>query len=159
MPHSLPVSRWTVTWLDDDDYTRAKDFHWHKSRRGYVAGTVLEDGVRKRVYLHRWLLNAQPGQIVDHIDRDPLNNCRSNLRLATRSQNQANRRRNTTSRSGFKGVSWHKGRGKWVARIQVQGQRLHLGYFDTSLEAAYMYDAYAQTYFGEYARTNLPFGW
>lgn len=157
MTSSIRVTRGNAhTYLDDADYERAKDFHWYKTQNGYVAGSVVEQGVRRRVYLHRWLLDAQPGQIVDHIDGNPLNNRRANLRLATRSQNQANRRRNATSRSRYKGVTWHKGRGRWMARIQVDGRRMHLGYFTTPLEAAYMYDAFAQSRFGEYARVNIP---
>lgn len=45
-------------YLDAADYGRAKDFHWHKTQNGYVASSVVEQGVRKRVYLHRWLLDA-----------------------------------------------------------------------------------------------------
>lgn len=159
MTSSIRVTRGGAhTYLDDEDYHRAKDFHWHKTKNGYVAGTVLEDGVRKRVYLHRWLMNAQPGQLVDHIDGNPLNNRRRNLRLVTRSQNQANRRRNANSRSRYKGVTWHKHKKKWLARIQVEGRRITIGYFDTPLLAAHMYDAFARSHFGEYARTNLPSG-
>ena len=109
-----------------------------------------------RAYLHRWLLDAQPGQLVDHIDGNPLNNRRSNLRLATRSQNQANRRRNRTSRSRYKGVTWHQGQQRWMARIQVNGRRITIGYYADPLQAAYEYDAFARTYFGEYARVNFP---
>ena len=117
---------------------------------------VMEQGARRRVYLHRWLLDAQPGQLVDHIDGNKLNNRRSNLRLVTRSQNQANRRHNRTSRSRYKGVTWHKRRKRWMARIQVRGRRITIGYYADALQAAYEYDAFARSYFGEYARVNFP---
>ena len=55
MTHSIPLHNGVSTSLDDEDYACAKDFHWHKTQNGYVAGTVLENGVRRRVYLHRWL--------------------------------------------------------------------------------------------------------
>ncbi len=157
MTPSIPITRWNArTYLDDEDYHRAQDFHWYKTKNGYVAGTVLEQGVRRRVYLHRWLLNAQPGQFVDHIDGNKLNNRRSNLRLVTRSQNQANRRRNANSRSRYKGVTWHKHKKRWLARIQVRGRRITIGYFTDPLQAAHEYDAFARTNFGEYARVNFP---
>ena len=156
MTHSIPLRNGVSTSLDDEDYARAKDFRWHKTANGYVAGTVVEGGVRRRVYLHRWLLDAQPGQLVDHLDGNPLNNRRTNLRLATRSQNQANRRRNRTSRSRYKGVTWHQGQQRWMARLQVNGRRITIGYFADPLQAAYEYDAFARAYFGEYARLNFP---
>lgn len=156
MAKALRLRGGASTMLDDTDYDRAKDFRWHKTTNGYVAGFVMEQGVRRRVYLHRWLLEAQPGQIVDHIDGNKLNNRRSNLRLVTRSQNQANRRHNRNSRSRYKGVTWHKRRGMWMARIQVRGRRITIGYFVDPLQAAYEYDAFARTFFGEYARVNFP---
>jgi len=155
MAKALRLHKGASTTLDDADYDRAKAFHWHKTTNGYVAGYVVEQGGR-RVYLHRWLLDAQPGQFVDHIDGNKLNNRRSNLRLVTRSQNQANRRHNRTSRSRYKGVTWHKRRKRWMARIQVRGRRITIGYFNDPLQAAYEYDAFARNYFGEYARINFP---
>jgi hypothetical protein len=156
MTQAIRLRGGVSTYLDDADYDRAKNYRWHKTQNGYAAGFVVEQGVRKRVYLHRWLLEAQPGQIVDHIDGNKLNNRRSNLRLVTRSQNQANRRHNRNSRSRYKGVTWHKRRGMWMARIQVRGRRITIGYFVDPLQAAYEYDAFARTFFGEYARVNFP---
>jgi len=156
MAKAIPLRNGVSTSLDDEDYDRAQAFRWHKTANGYVAGTVIEQGARKRVYLHRWLLDAQPGQLVDHLDGNPLNNRRANLRLATRSQNQANRRRNRTSRSRYKGVTWHQGQQRWMARLQVNGRRITIGYYADPLQAAYEYDAFARTYFGEYARLNFP---
>lgn len=156
MTQSIRLRNGVCAYLDDADYDRSTDFHWHKTLNGYAAGSVVEQGVRKRVYLHRWLMNAQPGQLVDHIDGNKLNNRRSNLRLVTRSQNQANRRRNRTSRSRYKGVTWHKRRRLWMARIQVRGRRITIGYYADPLHAAYEYDAFARNYFGEYARVNFP---
>lgn len=111
------------------------------------------NGARKRVYLHRYLLDAQPGQIVDHIDGDPLNNTRANLRLVTRAQNQWNRKAQQNA-SGYKGVSWHRGHQKYYARIQVHNRRHFLGYFETAEEAAEAYDAAARRLHGQHARDN-----
>jgi len=156
MTQAIRLRGGAMTYLDDADYDRAQAYRWHKTSNGYVAGSVVEQGARKRVYLHRWLLDAQPGQLVDHIDGNPLNNRRSNLRLATRSQNQANRRRNRSSRSRYKGVTWHTRQQRWMARLQVNGRRITIGYYADPLQAAYEYDAFARTYFGEYARVNFP---
>ena len=60
MAKKLRLHKGARTTLDDADYDHAKDFRWHKTTNGYVAGSVMEQGVRRRVYLHRWLLDAQP---------------------------------------------------------------------------------------------------
>jgi hypothetical protein len=102
------------------------------------------------------LLEAQPGQQVDHIDGDPLNNRRANLRLVTGSQNQQNRRRAANNSSGRKGVTWHQRDGRWQVRIQLAGQRIHLGYYQHLEWASSVYDAAAMCLFGEYACLNSP---
>ena len=81
------------------------------------------------VYLHRIIACAGAGQIVDHIDGDSLNNQRANLRFASTAENIRNSKLNINSSSGFKGVAWHKGAGKWVAYITQNGRRIHLGTF------------------------------
>jgi len=104
----------------------------------FIRHSLTEGGSRK---VHRLILDAPRGTIVDHIDHDGLNNKRSNLRLVTQSQNQQNRpKANRNSKSGVRGVYFHTRRRKWVATVNQprEGQRpklLWLGQFDT-LEAA-----------------------
>ena len=95
--------------------------------------------------------------LVDHRDRDTLNNTRSNLRVCTRSQNQQNSvGKPSQRRSRFKGVSYSKNRKKsWRATIWVNGKQIHGGYFATEEEAARSYDRLAREHFGEFARPNL----
>lgn len=86
--------------------------------------------------LHRAVMAAGPGQIIDHINGDTLDNRRANLRFATAEQNCRNfgpARRNNTS--GTIGVGWHKGRGKWQASIKLWGKLVYLGIFDDFEEA------------------------
>ena len=73
---------------------------------------------------------------IDHIDLNPLNNCRNNLRIATSSQNKMNRLAPVNNTSGFKGVSWSKNAKKWAAYINIDGKRHYLGLFITA-ELAY----------------------
>ena len=96
--------------------------------------------------------------LVDHIDGDGLNNRRSNLRPATPSQNNANRRKSRQNTSGFKGVSYYHRTSRWRAYVGVDGKAIHLGYFDTAIDAARAYDAAALEHFGEFARINFPEG-
>ena len=117
---------------------------WYAKRGNGGGGTE---------YMHALILGA-PG--VDHINGDGLDNRRSNLRHATLSQNQANRRSRADSMSGYKGVSWHKQRRRWYARICVNGQTRGLGLYESAEDAALAYDAAAIASFGEFAATNFP---
>ena len=153
MSRQLPLAKGLCTLVDDDDFALVSAYPWHITSSGYVAGKVIIDGAQKLVYLHRFLLNAPPGQVVDHINGDRLDNRQDNLRLVTRAQNQWNRKVQR-NRSGYKGVSWHRRKRKFYARIQANGQRYNLGYFDTAEEAAQAYDDAARRLFGEYARLN-----
>jgi len=100
-------------------------------------------------------LKIECGFEVDHEDRNYLNNQRSNLRLATKSQNQANSNLRIDSTSGYKGVTWHVRIMRWQAKIQVRKTRIFLGYFKTPEEAARAYDKAAKRYFGEFANLNF----
>jgi hypothetical protein len=121
-----------------------------------VRFVIEPDKRAKIVTMHRELMNQPKGFLVDHRNTDTLDNRRSNLRLATCSQNQWNRQKikNTTSR--FVGVSFYKSRKKWVAYIDAAGKRISLGYFNSEIDAARAYDEAAKKYHGEFARLNFP---
>lgn len=122
----------------------------------YWSGTYArhEDG-----YLHRRIIEKRWGRIpdgyfADHIDGDPLNNRRGNLRIVTPEQNAANAK----SRGGtsmYRGVFENKGTGKWVAQISKAGQRQCLGTFLSEQAAAKAYDDAAKEIHGEFARLNF----
>lgn len=105
--------------------------------------------------MHRYLMGDPTGLEVDHINLDTLDNRRSNLRVATRSQNAANRRRQSNNSSGYKGVSWNKERKKWHAYICVGRKHITLGRFNSIVQAARAYNDAALTFFGEYAKLNV----
>jgi len=89
----------------------------------------------KRILMHRLILQAPKGMLVDHIDHNGLNNTRDNLRLATRSQNGYNARLSKGNTSGVKGVYWCNTYQKWAAHIHTPEKRYHVGYFTTLEEA------------------------
>lgn len=104
--------------------------------------------------MHRQILGEPAGREVDHENLDGLDNQRINLRIATRGQNQHNRGRYRSNTSGYIGVSWRESHQKWRARINVNGEQEHLGYFDTAEAAANAYDEAARRLHGFFARTN-----
>jgi hypothetical protein len=156
MPQSIPLTRGFVALVDDADYPTVSQWKWLYVGSGYAGRFVSLGGRKLLIYLHRFLLEAQPDQRVDHINGDGLDNRRENLRLATVRENLQNRRCSSRSRSGMKGVSWHKAARKWDARITLKGVRIHLGYYDDLEAAALMYDAAARLFFGEFSRPNFP---
>ena len=106
--------------------------------------------------LHRAVMDAKLGELIDHIDGNGLNNRRNNLRRATSQGNSANSKRQIGSASRFKGVGFHKQTGKWEACIRCNGKKQHLGLFANEIDAARKYDEAAVRLFGEFAKLNFP---
>lgn len=97
------------------------------------------------------------GLSVDHKDRNPLNNRRENIRLATRWQNHGNKTKPRGKHtSKYKGVSFDKSTGKWYTLVCCQSKQYNLGRYDDERDAARAYDAKARELFGEFALTNFP---
>lgn len=139
--------------IDLRDIYLLHKFRWYKQKgpRPYIFTSVKQ----RTVYLHRLITNAPQGMDVDHIDGNPLNNSRNNLRLCNRSQNLIARLRiHNTSTSGFRGVSLVKRTGRYTAQIDIGGKKFHLGTYATAEEAAIAYNKKALEVFGEFARPN-----
>ncbi len=142
--------------VDTEDFNRVSQYNWCavQDDRCWYANTFKRDGTP--MAMHRLILNAPKGLVVDHIDHNGLNNRKSNLRLCTNRQNQQNRRPTRGSNSRYKGVHWCNTHRKFRARITHNGERLHLGYFDSEIDAAKAYDKKARELFGEFAYLNFP---
>lgn len=125
-----------------------------RKRRGRGSPQVgIHRVILGRMYPHQI---QDPHYVCDHIDGDPLNNCRDNLRLCTRAQNRHNGGADRNNVSGYRGVTWNAKRQQWHATITAYGQRYFLGWFKDSKEAAKAYDQKAREVFGEFAKPNLP---
>jgi hypothetical protein len=136
--------------VDEGDYEAAMQFHWTP----YCYRGIWYAQTSRVGSMHRWLMNYPTGRFVDHRNRNGIDNRRSNLRLATVSQNAMNARV-VKGVSAFKGVTLER-RGRWRARIKIDGVRHSLGQFSTALEAANAYDVAALRIFGEFAAPNFP---
>ena len=144
--------RWLVM-VDNEDYEYLNQFNWHTDKYGTVSSSFGGKG-KKRMILARFLLQPKDNKEINHIDGNRLNNQKSNLRLATSSQNKINRGPRKDNQSGYKGVSWHNQRKKWTARIMISGKYKHLGLFENLIEAARSYNKAASEYYGQFAWLN-----
>lgn len=132
--------------IDEDFKEEFDSCRWHCSK-GYL---YRSDGRA----LHRIVISAQKGEIVDHINGDIKDNRKSNLRIVTSYQSSLNRRRPSNNTSGYKGVFVDKKRGSFKARIFAEGIEYYLGTFDSSEEAAHAYNKAAKKLHGEFASLN-----
>lgn len=169
----IKLTRGYVAVVDDEDYDWLMKKKWHAStgRHVMVRSTVsrLFDGYRwtRSITMHRFIMDAQEGQIVDHINGDPMDNRRENLRFVTSSQNAQNSRgpkmiNGKPPSSRFKGVAKkivkYKGNPRyvsWNSQICFDSKKIHIANCETEVEAACMYDLFATGHFGKYARPNF----
>ena len=138
-----------VALIDDEDFERVSQFKWHRSDNGYAVANHKNCKIR----MHRLVMGAVGDQIVDHKNRDKLDNQKDNLRITDRSGNGCNRVANLNRGSAYKGV--YKNAGKYEARIKVNAKPYYLGRYSTPEEAAKAYNEAAKKLHGEMAYLNV----
>lgn len=143
----LPCGK--VFLFDLEDYDYISRYSWCSQNGRYVKTRLKPSNVFTT--LHKFLMNTPPGMTIDHINGNGFDNRRKNLRLATKCQNQANRK----AESGYKGVCFAKRLNKWRAAIRSENKVYHLGVFENEIDAAKAYDAAAHHLHGKYAKTNF----
>lgn len=135
--------------VDDEFKYILKKYKWYSKKEGHLRAKI--DG--KFIYLHHFILNTT--ELVDHIDRNPLNNKKCNLRLATKSQNAMNSKIRIDNKTGIKGVSYNKEKRKYEGYITINQKRIKLGYFKELKEAALKRADAEIKYFKEFANYDL----
>ena len=156
----IPLTQGQVAIVDDIDYEYLMQWKWFAHRdygrpheKYRPARNVRVDNKRttRRMYHEIADRMGLKYKIIDHIDQNPLNNRRSNLRSATNSQNLSNRGRQRNNTSGFRGVDFVRARGEYRARVKVNGKEFCLGHFDTAIEASKAVEAGRIKHMGEFA--------
>lgn len=148
----IPLTKGHFAKVDDDWFDYLMQWKWHYNC-GYAERKARVNGKQVHVLMHREILNAERGDLVDHKSGDTLDNQVSNLRLSTHSTNAMNMRKHKGA-SRYKGVS--KNKNSWRTQIWVDNKKALALSFYNERWAAMAYDLNAPALFGEYARLNFP---
>jgi hypothetical protein len=148
------------TLVDQNDFYWLNNFDWFtkKNNKSFYAVRLDNDCAKwpTMVSMHRQIMNSPKGLLVDHRNLDGLDNRRSNLRIATYSENNCNRLKKKNTSSRFVGVCWEKTKSRWVTHIRHNGKIIYLGLFKSEIDAANAYDQAARMYHKEFAHLNFP---
>lgn len=155
----IPLSTGEYATVDVPDYEYLSRFRWSVVRSAHTTYAYRKPArngraSRPTIYMHREIMGVLQGMQVDHINHDGLDNRRSNLRVCDASQNMANARK-PVGTSLYRGVSWDKRSGLWLAQICVNGRKRNLGRFGDEKQAAHAYNEAAIEGFGSFAILNL----
>ena len=147
------------TIIDDDCFELVSKYHWYadfdkKLGKYYAKTTSRVGGKRMNLRMHRLIMNAKKWQVVDHVNRDTLDNRTFNLRLCSVRDNTKNRSLNKNNTSWYKGVVWHTQVKKWQSRLSFHGKWISLWLFDDKIEAAKAYNLAAISHYWEFAKLN-----
>lgn len=157
MTKEIELTKGQVALVDDDDYEWLSLYKWHAAwqpgLKGYYAMRSQHISYKnakqkvKTFYMHREIMTPPKGRSIDHINHDPLDNRKENLRVVSHRQNMQNRKRKTSSK--YPGVCWDKENNKWRAGIYVDGKHICLGRHKSELKAAKAYENALHSLVGE----------
>ena len=138
--------------IDEDEFNNLKQYTWYISN-GYVLGKINN----KQIRLHRYIMKCDNIiKVVDHINKNPLDNRKSNLRICTRQQNNCNSTKRKNATSKYHGVYFNKRSKSWNTSCSIDGKFKHIGYFKNEIDAAKAYDNYIKLNGTEFYNLNFP---
>ena len=142
--NEIYLNKYNIARVDKEDYQMLIKYIWHISSNGYACS--------QKIRMHRLIMNAKEGEVVDHINGNTLDNRKCNLRICSQLENCRHKvKLSTNNKSGKIGVHWKKSKNKWVARIHINKKEKFLGYFDDINSAIDARKEAEIKYFGEFA--------
>lgn len=142
-----------IVLLDKTDLSFFNQYSW-RIVNGYVARSKRIGQKVTTIHLHTDLMKPEKDFETDHINRNKLDNRRSNLRVVTHSQNCQNRRKSSRNTSGYIGIRKKKGRTKWEVLVTVAGKHFYVGYYSNLQEAIKARDNKTKELHGKFAQLN-----
>jgi len=146
-----------IILIDDEDYNLIKNHTWRVGKYGknfYVITTIFKNKKPKTIRMHRMITKAPKGKIVDHKNHNTLDNRKENLRICEHKNNMHNSRRQVNCTSKYKGVYYNKWQNTYTCQIKLNGKSMHLGNFESEIDAALVYNGAAKCLHGEFAYLN-----
>lgn len=163
MVKKIPLTQGKFALVDDEDFEWLNQFKWHVqyqptidgfyARRNQYIGYFNGKQKQKMIFMHRLIMERvighelQRSEFTDHINHDPVDNRRENLRIVSNRQNQQNQKNKKSSK--YPGVYWYKQDKKWRAKIKLNGKSKHLGSFIDERDAAMAYERACRGIVGE----------
>lgn len=137
----IKLTNGSIALVDDEDFDWISKFNWYflkanRSDNGYAYTT--KKGMS--ILMHRLIMNTPKGLFTDHINRNKLDNRKENLRIVTPSENNLNTKLKSTNTSGYRGVTFHKEKRKFMSQLSFNNNYFFLGYFDNPKDASRAYE-------------------
>lgn len=149
---TIRLTRGKVALVDDKDFERVGQYRWYAqavlSNKFYARNDRLG-------LLHRFIMGISGKDTIDHVNGNPLDNRRKNLRICSFEDNLKNKNLYKNNTSGYKGVSWKRDINKWEAYISVKGIKINLGKYYQAEDASLAYNGAVKKYYREFGRPNL----
>lgn len=136
-------------YVDKEDFERIRNICWYEDTSGYIYGYNTQ--LKARVTLHRHIMKLDNEAIIDHINRNPKDCRKINLRKCTQKDNVKNKSLYSNNKSGYNGVCWDNKTSKWISYINYEGNRINLGFYDDKEKAIQSRLIAEKQYFGEFA--------
>lgn len=154
----IPLTKGKWVLVDEDDFDSLSKYLWmvciNKKKSGKTVLYASREEGGKRIFMHHAVFGSKT--LIDHINRNGLDNRKANLRMATNSQNNANKSLQSNNTSGYKGVCWDKSRKKWIVQIKLNGKRVFYKRYEDLNEAISSYNKTALIIFKDFVYLN-PF--
>lgn len=149
----IKLSQNKFALVDDEDFEWINKLKWYYSSYGYATS---KSSNYKTIFMHREILKVSKGMVIDHVNRNKLDNRRENLRICNNSQNNANKSKQKGEFSSlYKGTYWDKFNKLWSCQITINNKIIRIGRFEQERHAAMAYDIWAKELHGKFAVLNF----